>query len=112
VNSTRPSSLSPEDAEKIIREMARRGASIQMTDARFTALQTWLLGAIGVAIIGSAAWLIQSVNELNITMTRVVTQNEARDAESVRMRQHIEALDKRIIALELLLSQPVGQRRR
>jgi hypothetical protein len=97
---TRPSSLSPEDVEKIVHAMTRRGASISMTDARFTAVQTWLLTAIGISIIGLGTWLIDTVNELNITMTRVVTQNEGRDQESARMRQHLESVDKRVVDLE------------
>lgn len=111
---TRPPAMSPEDIEKVVREMTRRGANIQMTDARLTTVQTWLLTAIGVAIIGLGTWLIQSVNALNITMTRVVTQNEARDAEAVRMRQHIEALDRRMNLIELSLAQPIpaGGRKR
>lgn len=71
-----------------------------MTDARVTAVQTWLLTAIGVAIIGMGSWLVKSVNDLNITMTRVVTQNEARDTESGRIRTHLESVDKRVVELE------------
>lgn len=100
-NNTRPSSLTPEDVEKIVQAMTRRGASISMTDARFTAVQTWLLTAIGISIIGLGTWLINTVNELNITMTRVVTQNEARDQESVRIQAHLEAVDRRVVELEL-----------
>jgi hypothetical protein len=108
MNETRPSSLTPKDIENIATEVARRGASIHMTDARFTAVQTWLLTAIGIAIIGLGTWLIKSVNELNITMTRVVTQNESRDAEAVRIRQHIDSIDRRLVDVE----RPAGGGRR
>jgi len=100
VNMTRPPALSPEDVEKIVNAMTRRGASISMTDARFTAVQTWLLTAIGISIIGLGTWLINTVNDLNITMTRVVTQNEARDAEAVRIRDHLQSVDRRVVELE------------
>lgn len=100
MNMTRPPALSPEDVEKIVNAMTRRGASISMTDARFTAVQTWLLTAIGISIIGLGTWLINTVNDLNITMTRVVTQNEARDAEAVRIRDHLQSVDRRVVELE------------
>lgn len=100
MNSTRPPALNPEDVEKIVNAMTRRGASISMTDARFTAVQTWLLTAIGISIIALGTWLINTVNELNITMTRVVTQNEARDQESARIQSHLEYVDKRVVDLE------------
>lgn len=100
MNATRPPALSPEDVEKIVSAMSRKGASISMTDARFTAVQTWFIAAMGVSIIGLQTWLINTVNELNITMTRVVTQNEARDQESARIQSHLEYVDKRVVDLE------------
>jgi hypothetical protein len=47
-----------------------------------------------------AGWGIRSIDELNQTMIKVVTQNEYRDAQARRMEAHIDILDGRVVTIE------------
>ncbi len=97
---TRPSTLTPEEMDKLLERLANTGAKITMADPRVTSVQTWILATIGMSLVGLAGWGIKSINDLNLTMTRVVTQNEARDREVDRMQEHIRAVDSRVTTLE------------
>lgn len=97
---TRPSAITPEELEKLVERMSRNGASITLTDPRVTSVQTWFLTTIGLTLVGLGGWGIKSINELNQTMTRVVTQNEYRDAQVSRIEKHLEVIDSRVGTLE------------
>ena len=97
---TKPSMLSQEDMDRLLEKLANNGAKITMVDPRVTSVQTWILSTIGVAIVGLAGWGIKSINDLNQTMTRVVTQNEYRDDHVKRIEQHLETVDGRVVILE------------
>lgn len=86
--------------DRLFEKLVNHGAKITMVDPRVTSTQTWILSTIGVSIVGLAAWGIKSINDLNQTMTRVVTQNEYRDDHVKRIEQHLEAVDGRVITLE------------
>lgn len=97
---TRPPVLTPEELDRLFERMADRGAKIQMLDPRVTSVQTWILTTVGMCIVGTLGMLINSVNNLNQSMTRVVTQNEFRDEKVNRIENHVEILDGRIVTLE------------
>lgn len=97
---TRPSSLSPEEMDKLLERLANQGAKITMLDPRVTGAQAWTLATIGLTLVGVGGWGIKSINDLNTTMTRVVTQNEYRDQQLQRVEDHVKVLDDRIVVLE------------
>lgn len=97
---TRPSSLSQEDMDKLMERLANHGAKITMLDPRVTGAQAWALATIGLTLVGVGSWGIKSINDLNQTMTRVVTQNEYRDAQVQRIEDHVRVLDERVVTLE------------
>lgn len=97
---TKPSTLSQEEMDRLLERLANHGARITMVDPRVTSVQTWILSTIGISIVGLAGWGIKSINDLNQTMTRVVTQNEYRDDHVRRIDQHLEAVDTRVTTLE------------
>lgn len=97
---TRPSTLSPEEMDRLLERLANTGARITMLDPRVTSAQTWVLASIGTVIVGMGGWGIKSINDLNQTMTRVVTQNEYRDAQAGRIERHLEMVDGRVAILE------------
>lgn len=97
---TKPSTLSQEEMDRLLERLANHGARITMVDPRVTSVQTWILSTIGISIVGLAGWGIKSINDLNQTMTRVVTQNEYRDDHVKRIDQHLEAVDSRVTTLE------------
>jgi hypothetical protein len=97
---TRPPTLSQEEMEKLIERLANHGARITMADPRVTTIQTWLLTTIGASLVIGIGWGVKSINDLNQTVTRVVTQNEYRDDRIGRVERHIEAVDSRVNTLE------------
>jgi hypothetical protein len=97
---TRPPTLSAEEMERLLERLADRGARITMQDPRVTSMQTWLMTSIGGALVVLAGWGIKSINDLNQTMTRVVTQNEYRDQWVGRIENHVESVDSRVVELE------------
>lgn len=100
---TRPTAFTTEELEKVeklLEKVIHSGAKINMLDSRVTNAQTWVLATIGVSLMGIGGWGIKSINELNQTMTRVVTQNEYRDAQVNRIERHIESIDERVVTLE------------
>lgn len=98
--STRPPSMSQEQVDRLAEKIAARGGSITITDPRVTNAQTWILGTVGMIAIGVGAWGIQAINELNQTMTRVVTQNENTARVLEAHARQLERHDDRIRAVE------------
>ena len=86
--------------EKLIERLSDRGARITMADPRVTSAQTWLLVAVGTAFIGCGGWLIKSVNDLNATMGKVVTQNEYTTQALRNMDSRIDRQDERLRVVE------------
>lgn len=97
---TRPSTLTAEEMEKLLEKLVNRGASITMVDPRVTSVQNWVLGTIGLTLIGVGGWGVKSINDLNQTMTIVVTQNAYRDKQVQRVEDHVAILDGRVVILE------------
>lgn len=97
---TRPSTLTPEEMDKLLERLANSGARITMADPRVTTVQTWILTTIGLTLVSLAGWGVKSINDLNQTMTRVLTQNEYRDDHVARIERHLEVVDARVVILE------------
>lgn len=97
---TRPSTLSQEEMDKLFERLANHGARITMVDPRVTSVQTWIMATIGMVVVAVGGWGIKSINDLNQTMTIVVTQNAYRDAQLQRVEKHVEVLDGRIVVME------------
>jgi hypothetical protein len=53
------------------------GASITVQDPRVSSLTRWTMTVLGGLALAVMVWVAQSINRLNETMSRVVTQNEA-----------------------------------
>jgi ethanolamine utilization microcompartment shell protein EutL len=100
---TRPPSLSPEDMQKIIEAVSRRGASVTMADPRLSALQNWLMVTIGTVLIVVGGWTITSINRLNETMVKVVEQNTALQRVNDAQDRRFDNLDRRIESLDMRL---------
>lgn len=73
---TRPTTMSQEDVNKLVKAIEERGGSITLHDPRVSQAQTWILTTFGAGILAIGAYLVNSVNELNRTMERVVVSNE------------------------------------
>lgn len=66
--------MTREQADRLIALMERNGASVNVTDPRVSAVQTWILGLVGVGLIAAGAWVGQSISTLSTTVTGAVTR--------------------------------------
>jgi len=93
---TRPPTLSPEEMERLLAQLADRGARITMTDPRVSATTNWLLGSLGAVGIVVGGWLIQSVNRLSEGLAVVIQQNASsqriNDAQDSRLSNYDDRL--------------------
>lgn len=97
---TKPSTLTPEEMDRLLERLANQGARITMVDPRVTSVQTWILTTIGVSIVGLAAWGIKSINDLNQNMTAMLVRYEYDTKRVERVEQHLQTVDSRVVILE------------
>jgi len=62
--------------ERIAELTAAGGASITVQDPRVNNLTRWIATLMGSIALLVMVWVASSINKLNETMSRVVTQNE------------------------------------
>lgn len=63
--------------ERIERLITSGGASVTVQDPRVNNITRWLMTLLGGLALAVMVWVATSINRLNETMSRVVTQNEA-----------------------------------
>lgn len=63
--------------ERIEKLLEGGGASVTIQDPRVSILTRWLMTLLGGLALAVMIWVAASINRLNETMSRVVTQNEA-----------------------------------
>lgn len=71
------------------------GGSVTVQDPRVSSVQNWILGAVGAGIVMALAWGANSINRLNVTMERVITQNAAVIATLSDHSDRIKELERR-----------------
>lgn len=97
---TRPSTLTPEEMDKLMERLANSGARISMTDPRVTSLQTWVMVTIGAVGISVAGWGVKSINDLNQNMAAMLIRYEYDTKRVERVEEHVRSVDGRVIILE------------
>jgi hypothetical protein len=97
---TRPSTLTPEEMEKLLERIANSGAKLTMTDPRVSAVHNWLLATIGGIIIIIGGWTITSINDLNNTMVQVIEQNKNADRTNDAQDRRFDNNDRRMDGLD------------
>ena len=82
---------------------SRGGAAIEVRDSRVSALVGVGLAVTPIAVVGIGAWIARSIADLNVTVARLVTQNEAvikrldqNDAHDERQDLRMDNQDDRI----------------
>jgi hypothetical protein len=100
VSITRPSAMTPEEIEKILRAVADRGASIQVTDPGLTAAKNWILSAIGIAVIGGYVSLISAVNSLKEQNATLIAEIKFQQQVNTSQDTRLSIYDDRLRAVE------------
>jgi hypothetical protein len=87
---TRPPAITEAQLERIIHAMQQRGATVNVTDPRVTAVQAWILGLVGSGVVGAAIWGANSLSELTTTVTIAIArqqeQGKVQDDHEARLR--------------------------
>lgn len=97
---TRPSTLTPEEMDRLMERLANSGARISMTDPRVTSAQTWIMVTIGAVGISVAGWGVKSINDLNQNMAAMLIRYEYDTRRVERVEEHVRSVDGRVIILE------------
>lgn len=63
--------MSQDQVEEIVRAVETRGGSVTIQDPRVSQVQTYMIGLVGLGIIGALGWLATSVDRLNRNFERV-----------------------------------------
>jgi hypothetical protein len=62
-------------------------------DPRVSAANSWILGAIGLAIVGGLGWGVNGINDLNKNVALLVQQNVYADRTNEAQEKHFNAVD-------------------
>jgi outer membrane murein-binding lipoprotein Lpp len=91
---TRPTAMTPEERERIMKEAIARGAQVLVSDPRVTSWTNWLLGAIALGLLSGFWSMFESINQLkeqNATLNANVQFLQQQFAELRAMNAQINA---------------------
>jgi hypothetical protein len=100
---TRPTAMTPEEADKIMKDAMARGASVLVSDPRVTAVTNWLLGVIALGLLSGFWSMFASINTLkeqNATlianMSYLQRVNDSQDARLSIYDDRLRAVEKAV----------------
>jgi hypothetical protein len=73
---TRPSSMTPEEIERILKAVETQGASIRVSDPRLSQIIAWAAIALGTLFTGAITWGVKSVSDLNTNVAILIEQRQ------------------------------------
>ena len=59
---TRTPALTEEQLQRIIAAMQRSGAHVNVSDPRVSAVQNWIIGVVGMGVVGALLWMAQTLS--------------------------------------------------
>ena len=84
--------------EKALADLTSNGVSVTITDPRVNNLTRWIMTLLGGMALAVMIWVASSINRLNETMSRVVTQNEAILGVQQDHSERLKDLERRNVA--------------
>jgi hypothetical protein len=84
--------------ERIEKLITSGGASVTVQDPRVSSMTRWVATLMGGIALLVMAWVATSINRLNETMSRVVTQNEAIMATQADHSDRLKELERRNVS--------------
>jgi hypothetical protein len=91
---TRPSSMSPEEVERILKSLGDRGASIRLSDPRLSQIIAWAAICLGTLFTGALTWGVKSINDLNTNVAILIEQQKMSREDADRLDRRLEALEQ------------------
>lgn len=92
---TRPPAITEEQLQRIISAMQRHGASVNVSDPRINALQTWIIGLVGVGLIAAGTWVGQSINSLSGAVASAIVRLDQQDKTQGDHEARIRHLERK-----------------
>lgn len=113
---TRPSTMSPEEIEKLSEKMAgrgkgmltqhevdkvveglvNRGARVEMKDPRVSAIHNWVIGTIGFGIVSAIGIGISQMSELNKNVAILIERDIQKDRADASQDRRFDNSDRRM----------------
>lgn len=81
--------------ERFEKLLTSGGASVTLQDPRVSSVTRWVATVMGGLALLVMGWVATSINRLNETMSRVVTQNEAIMAIQADHSDRLKELERR-----------------
>jgi hypothetical protein len=81
--------------ERVSELLTSGGASVTVQDPRVSSMTRWIATVMGGVALLVMGWVANSINRLNETMSRVVTQNEAIMATQADHSDRLKELERR-----------------
>jgi hypothetical protein len=97
---TRPTAMTPEEAEKIMREAHERGASVMVSDPRVTLVTNWLLGVIALGLLSGFWSMFTSINALKEQNATLIAEIRFQQQVNQSQDTRLSIYDDRLRAVE------------
>jgi hypothetical protein len=97
---TRPSSMTPEEIERILKAVETQGASIRVSDPRLSQIIAWAAIALGTLFTGAVTWGVKSVSDLNTNVAILIEQRKTDREDTQRLHEDNDRIARRLEALE------------
>jgi hypothetical protein len=97
---TRPTAMTPEEAEKIMKEAIARGASVLVSDPRVTAWTNWLLGVIALGLLSGFWSMFASINQLKEQNATLIAEIRFQQQVNAAQDNRLSIYDDRLRAVE------------
>lgn len=79
----------------MIAAMQRSGASVNVSDPRVTAVQTWIIAAVGAGLIGAAGWVGSAITDLKLAVQVGTAQLQASQRAIEDHEQRLRNVERR-----------------
>src|SRR3954466_10429078 len=97
---TRPTAMTPEEADKIMKDAMARGASVLVSDPRVTAWTNWLLGAIALGLLSGFWSMFASINQLKEQNATLIAEIRFQQQVNAAQDNRLSIYDDRLRAVE------------
>jgi hypothetical protein len=97
---TRPTAMTPEEAEKIMKEAIASGASVLVSDPRVTAWTNWLLGVIALGLLSGFWSMFASINQLKEQNATLIAEIRFQQQVNAAQDNRLSIYDDRLRAVE------------
>ncbi len=92
---TRTPAITEEQLQRIVAALSSRGASVNVSDPRVSAVQAWILGLVGSGVVGAAIWGAKSLSELSTTVTIAISRQDQQGRVQDDHESRLRSLERR-----------------